>query len=56
MALMPGPLPVASRRVTRVTAIAMPNETTKLGTVAPIPQSGGLSFPTRSTHHDGPVG
>ena len=32
----------------------MPNETRKLGTVAPMPQSGGFSSSTRSTHHAGP--
>ncbi len=48
--------PASARRVTTATTLAIPNETTKLGTVAPTPQSGGCSSPTRSTHQAGPVG
>ncbi len=46
-----GAAPGAERRATCATMLATPNETRKLGTVAPIPQSGGFSFETASTHH-----
>ena len=38
------------------TMLARPNDTRKLGTVAPTPQSGGFNSETRSIHHEGPVG
>ena len=49
-----GAAPGVARRVTSATTLAIANETRKLGTVAPMPQSGGFSSPTRSTHHAGP--
>src|SRR3970282_77638 len=47
---------VRGRPTATVSAKASVNEATKLGMVAPTPQSGGLSFATVSTHHDGPLG
>ena len=44
------------RRDAAAMTSAMPKETAKLGTVAPMPQSGGFSSATRSTHQAGPVG
>ena len=51
-----GAAPGVTRRATSATTLAIANETRKLGTVAPMPQAGGFSFSTRSTHHAGPVG
>ena len=51
-----GAAPVAVRRDTIATTLAIPNETRKLGTVAPIPHAGGWSRSTASTHQEGPVG
>ena len=51
-----GAAPAGTRRATTATTVAIAKETRKLGTVAPMLQSGGFSLPTRSTHHDGPVG
>ena len=51
-----GAVPVVARRETTATTLAIANATRKLGTVAPIPQSGGWSRSTASTHHEGPVG
>ncbi len=48
--------PAPTRPVAADTARASPNETTKLGSVAPIPHVGGSSRCTWSTHHAGPVG
>ena len=47
---------VTARGAKCATMLASPNETRKLGTVAPMPQSGGFRLATTSTHHDGPVG
>ena len=44
------------RRDSTAMTSAKPKETGKLGTVAPMPQSGGYSSATRSTHQAGPVG
>ena len=46
----------ASLRESTATMLATTKAARKLGTVAPIPQAGGLSFATRSVHQVGPVG
>ena len=48
--------PAPTRPVAAVTARASPNETTKLGSVAPTLHAGGSRRCTCSTHHAGPVG
>ena len=41
-----GAAPAVTRRATSATTLAIANETRKLGTVAPMLQSGGFSLPT----------
>src|SRR5262249_36768534 len=50
-----GAAPVVTRRPRYASTLAIPNETRKLGTVAPMPHSGGWSRSTASAHPAAPA-